>query len=73
VQSYLRSSDYEKGTLDAASKIRYACLGDERAPKGTIEEKTELSTPTVPGPYAIAHHLIATWANEGAAHLISKV
>jgi len=46
-------------------KIRKAASGDSGAKQllSDAKETTELSF--VPGPYAIAHHLISTWANQG--------
>lgn len=73
VRNMLRTSRYKSDQLEAASKIQKAASGDSaftkqppsKSPSDVRRPSTDTSSvPFVPGPYAIAHHLISTWANQ---------
>ncbi|KAJ3683603.1 hypothetical protein LUZ60_013830 [Juncus effusus] len=70
VKKALTHTEYEKARKSAAVKVGQVCKGVERGPHGFpfndySLESGELAPMFVPGPYAIAHHLISTWVNEG--------
>lgn len=68
VRSALQRNQYTKDQEAAAIKIHLSDGGARLNKSLTDAEKetTEVSTSAfVPGPYAIAHHLISTWANHG--------
>lgn len=46
------------------------CRGVERGQSLSADynvESGELAALFIPGPYAVAHHLISSWVNQGAA------
>ncbi|KAJ7544205.1 hypothetical protein O6H91_09G069600 [Diphasiastrum complanatum] len=71
----LRQMDYKHEQELAAVKVYKSTVGGDKE-RGTSStsplQATEGVTMFLPGPYAIAHHLISTWANNGAEVLLSK-
>lgn len=61
----LRLSEYEKAQRTAAAKVEELCKGVERGQSQSADFNTEdsgLAPMFFPGPYAIAHQLISSWA-----------
>eukprot|EP00249_Psilotum_nudum_P022381 c28494_g1_i1 orf=878-1579(+) len=74
VRNALTFTEYKNQQQASASKIHLTCSGEERK-KGS-DSKVETGEPVlmfVPGPYAIAHHLIASWAFSGPSSIVSKL
>lgn len=68
IKKALTFAEYEKAQKTAAMKVNQMCKGVERSQSLSADfnvESGELAPMFVPGPYAIAHHLIASWANGG--------
>ena len=70
VRKILQNTRYKSDQEEATLKIQKAASGDggaQQLPKASSGSgSTGSSTVSfVPGPYAIAHHLISTWANQG--------
>jgi len=70
VKKLLQNTRYKRDQQEAIGKIQKAVSGDDsgtkqllKTPAADGKETTEMAF--VPGPYAIAHHLISTWANQG--------
>jgi hypothetical protein len=61
----LQNTRYKSDQQETIQKIQKAASGDgeaqqlRKAPSGTGTGTVNF----VPGPYAVAHHLISTWAN----------
>ncbi|CAM6105193.1 unnamed protein product [Calypogeia fissa] len=72
VKQALTYGAYREQQEDAILKIWQAGIGGERK-KSDGSQALGLSPVYVPGPYAIAHHLIATWANLNPEVVLSKV
>ncbi|XP_022999270.1 nudix hydrolase 19, chloroplastic [Cucurbita maxima] len=70
VRNALTFAEYEKAQRTAAAKIEQMCKGVERQQSLSSDfnvESGELAPMFVPGPFAIAHHLISSWVyNEGS-------
>ncbi|CAL9059820.1 unnamed protein product [Musa banksii] len=69
VKKALTFAEYEKAQKTAALKVNQMCGGVERGQNFSSDfnvESGELAPMFVPGPYAIAHHLISSWVHEGA-------
>ncbi|CAL9101971.1 unnamed protein product [Musa textilis] len=69
VKKALTFAEYEKAQKTAALKVNQMCGGVERDQNFFSDfnvESGELAPMFVPGPYAIAHHLISSWVHEGA-------
>lgn len=69
VKKALTFTEYEKAQRTAAIKVEQICKGVKQSQNLTSDfntESEELAPMFVPGPYAIAHHLISTWAFQGA-------
>ncbi|RWV78319.1 hypothetical protein GW17_00060727 [Ensete ventricosum] len=69
VKKALTFAEYEKAQKTAALKVNQMCGGVEGGPNFSSDfnvESGELAPMFVPGPYAIAHHLISSWVHEGA-------
>lgn len=76
VKKALTFNEYRSQQQSSALKVHQACAGEERRRGSSIEARVdagELAPMYVPGPYAIAHHLISTWASKGPDGLLSKV
>ncbi|URE48726.1 NADH pyrophosphatase zinc ribbon domain [Musa troglodytarum] len=68
VKKALTFAEYEKAQKTAALKVNQMCGGVERDQNFFSDfnvESGELAPMFVPGPYAIAHHLISSWVHEG--------
>ncbi|KAF7106552.1 hypothetical protein CFC21_107273 [Triticum aestivum] len=75
VKKALTFAEYEKAQRSSALKVNQICKGAERgqsASSGLSVESEEPAPMFVPGPYAIAHHLISSWAFEGAPKVPSS-
>lgn len=70
MRNALTFAEYEKAQRTAAAKIEQMCKGVERQQSLSSDfnvESGELAPMFVPGPFAIAHHLISSWVyNEGS-------
>lgn len=64
----LTFAEYKKAQITAADKVEQMCKGVEKGQSLSADfnvESGELAPMFVPGPFAIAHHLISAWANHG--------
>ncbi|KAL8540471.1 hypothetical protein ACS0TY_001923 [Phlomoides rotata] len=67
VKKALTFTEYKKAQKTAATKVEQMCKGVEKGQSLTSDfnvESGELASMFVPGPFAIAHHLISSWANQ---------
>ncbi|XVE54386.1 hypothetical protein DITRI_Ditri03aG0076800 [Diplodiscus trichospermus] len=65
VRKALAFAEYKKAQRTAAAKVDQMCKGVEKGQSLSADfnvESGELATMFFPGPFAIAHHLISTWA-----------
>ncbi|KAK7411213.1 hypothetical protein VNO78_02645 [Psophocarpus tetragonolobus] len=65
VRKALTFAEYKKAQETAAAKVEQMCKGVEKThnlSKDFNVESGELAPMFVPGPFAIAHHLISSWA-----------
>ncbi|KAM6553520.1 hypothetical protein CsatB_014282 [Cannabis sativa] len=78
VKKALLAAEYKKAQKTAAVKVEQMCKGVEKTQSFSGDfnvESGELAPMFFPGPFAIAHHLISTWAfqdettDAGQAHL----
>ncbi|KAJ6856907.1 nudix hydrolase 19 [Populus alba x Populus x berolinensis] len=70
VQKALMCAEYKKAQRTAAAKVEQMCKGIEKGHSSSSDfnlESGELAPMFFPGPFAIAHHLITSWANQGSA------
>lgn len=70
VRKALTFAEYKKAQKTAAMKVDQMCRGVEKAQNLSADynvESGELAPMFIPGPYAIAHHLISSWINQGGA------
>lgn len=70
VRKALLCAEYKKAQRTAAAKVEQMCKGIEKGQSFSSDfnlESGELAPMFFPGPYAIAHHLITSWANQGSA------
>ncbi|XP_013730881.2 nudix hydrolase 19, chloroplastic-like [Brassica napus] len=75
VKKALAFAEYRKAQRTAASKIEQICKGVEKSKSLTTDfnvESGELAPMFIPGPFAIAHHLISTWVDQGSGNVHSK-
>ncbi|CAH2072315.1 unnamed protein product [Thlaspi arvense] len=75
VKKALTFAEYRKAQRTAASKIEQICKGVERSQSLSTDfnvESGELAPMFIPGPFAIAHHLISTWVDQGSGNVHSK-
>ncbi|KAL3701477.1 hypothetical protein R1sor_019499 [Riccia sorocarpa] len=70
VRKALTYTDYKNAQEAASLKIYQMCSGEKAASEGYPEQSSPVY---VPGPYAIAHSLIAAWVNGAPDSLLSKV
>lgn len=71
----LTFTEYEKAQKTAASKVDQICKGVEKGQNLAADfnvESGELVPMFVPGPFAIAHHLISSWAHQVSFHNIQN-
>lgn len=69
VKKALTFAEYRKAQRTAATKIEQICKGVERGQNLSTDfnvESGELASMFIPGPFAIAHHLISTWVDQGS-------
>lgn len=74
VKKALTFAEYKKAQRTSAFRVHHICDGVEKGQGLASDfnvETGELAPMFVPGPFAIAHHLISSWANEGVAGLVS--
>ncbi|RWR73301.1 nudix hydrolase 19, chloroplastic [Cinnamomum micranthum f. kanehirae] len=67
VKKALTFTEYEKAQKTAAIKVEQMCKGVEREQSFASDfnlESGELAPMFIPGPFAIAHHLISTWVHQ---------
>ncbi|CAM8925700.1 unnamed protein product [Rhodiola kirilowii] len=70
VKKALTFAEYKKAQTTTSLKIEQMCKGVEKAKSLTSDynvESGELAPMFIPGPYAIAHHLISSWVHQDAA------
>ncbi|KAK9141663.1 hypothetical protein Syun_011063 [Stephania yunnanensis] len=70
VKKALTFAEYEKAQRTAAAKIDQICKGVEQGQSLSLDfnvESGELAPMFIPGPFAIAHHLISSWVNKGTS------
>lgn len=63
----LTYAEYKKAQLTAAAKVEQMCKGVEKGQNLSADfnvESGELAPMFIPGPFAIAHHLISTWVSQ---------
>ena len=63
----LAFAKYKKAQGAAAAKVDQMCKGIKKRQSLSadfIAKSGELAPMFIPGPFAIAHHLISTWANQ---------
>ncbi|GKV06404.1 hypothetical protein SLEP1_g18302 [Rubroshorea leprosula] len=66
VKKALTVAEYEKAQKTAAAKVDQICKGVEKLQNFSADfnvDSGELAPMFIPGPFAIAHHLISTWAH----------
>ncbi|XP_058206821.1 nudix hydrolase 19, chloroplastic [Rhododendron vialii] len=68
VKKALALAEYKKAQVTAAAKVDQMCKGVEKGQYNLATdfnvESGELASMFVPGPFAIAHHLISAWVNQ---------
>ncbi|XP_078169962.1 nudix hydrolase homolog 19 [Carex rostrata] len=69
VKKAITFTEYEKAQKSTAVKVDQACKGVGQGPHGFsfndyALESGEMAPMFIPGPFAIAHHLISTWVNQ---------
>ncbi|XP_077211083.1 nudix hydrolase homolog 19 [Tasmannia lanceolata] len=67
VKKALTFAEYEKAQRTAAVKVDQMCKGVEKGQNFSSDfnvESGELAPMFIPGPFAIAHHLISSWVNQ---------
>ncbi|XP_022749717.1 nudix hydrolase 19, chloroplastic-like [Durio zibethinus] len=67
VRKALAFAEYKKAQRTAADKVYQMCKGVEKGQSLSADFNVvsgELASTFIPGPFAIAHHLISTWANQ---------
>lgn len=65
VKKALVAAEYKKAQRTAATKVEQMCKGVEKGQNLSGDfnvESGELAPMFFPGPFAIAHHLISSWA-----------
>lgn len=69
VKNALTFAEYEKAQRTSAVKVNQMCKGVEKGQNFSSDfnvESGELAPLFVPGPFAIAHHLISAWVHQSA-------
>ena len=75
IKKALTFSEYEKAQRTNALEVNQMCKGAEKGQSIAEDFKVGSGEPVpmfVPGPFAIAHHLISAWAFEGAPKVPSS-
>ncbi|KAH9623127.1 hypothetical protein KSS87_001702 [Heliosperma pusillum] len=68
VKKALSVAEYEKAQKTSATKVDQICKGIKQCQNFSSDYNTEsgeLAPMFIPGPFAIAHHLISTWVSQG--------
>ncbi|KAL9268894.1 Nudix hydrolase 19, chloroplastic-like protein [Drosera capensis] len=68
VKKALTLAEYAKAQKTAAVKVEQMCKGVKQEQSLALDfnvESGELAPMFIPGPFAIAHHLISTWVHQG--------
>ncbi|XP_002977812.2 nudix hydrolase 19, chloroplastic [Selaginella moellendorffii] len=75
VQKALSNADYTRAQKATGINVYKTCLGEEMPGRNSSPMNMVAAGEGifVPGPYAIAHHLISTWASQGSTALLSKI
>lgn len=71
VMTALSCAEYKKAQRTAAAKVDQICRGVEKGQNLSADfnvESGELAPMFIPGPFAIAHHLISAWANQSSVN-----
>lgn len=71
VKKALTFAEYEKAQTTTAVKVKQMSKGVEKSFNLSLDfnmESGELASMFIPGPYAVAHHLIASWVNEAGVN-----
>ncbi|PKA53840.1 Nudix hydrolase 19, chloroplastic [Apostasia shenzhenica] len=69
VKKALKFTEYEKAQRTSAIKVNQMCKGVEKGQNFSLDfnvESGELAPMFIPGPFAIAHHLISSWVHQTA-------
>ncbi|KAF5749656.1 nudix hydrolase 19 chloroplastic [Tripterygium wilfordii] len=69
VKKALEFAEYRKAQQTTAVKVDQMCKGVEKGQSLAADfnvESGELAPMFIPGPFAIAHHLISSWVNRGS-------
>lgn len=69
VKKALAHAEYKKAQRTAATRVGLMCRGVEKSQSLSADlnvESGELAPMFFPGPFAIAHHLISSWASENS-------
>ncbi|KAF5176653.1 NADH pyrophosphatase-like, NUDIX hydrolase domain-like protein [Thalictrum thalictroides] len=75
VRKALTFTEYEKAQKTAAAKVDQMCKGVEKGLNFSSDfnvESGELAPMFIPGPFAIAHHLISSWVNQDGTEMPMK-
>lgn len=67
IRKALAFAEYKKAQRTAAAKVEQMCRGVEKGQNLAADfnvESGELASMFVPGPFAIAHHLISSWVDQ---------
>ncbi|XP_043725231.1 nudix hydrolase 19, chloroplastic [Telopea speciosissima] len=75
IKKALTFAEYEKAQRTLAAKVEQMCKGVEKGQSFSSDfnvESGELAPMFVPGPFAIAHHLISSWAHQVGVAAPSK-
>ncbi|XP_008242736.1 PREDICTED: nudix hydrolase 19, chloroplastic [Prunus mume] len=74
VKKALAYAEYRKAQQTAASKVEQMCKGVEKGQNFSADfnvESGELAPMFIPGPFAIAHHLISSWVYQDAGDSVA--
>lgn len=66
-------AEYKKAQKTAAEKVDQMCKGVEKGQNFSADfnvESGELAPMFIPGPFAIAHHLISSWVYQDASDTV---
>ncbi|CAH8271691.1 unnamed protein product [Arabidopsis lyrata] len=75
VKKALAVAEYRKAQRTAAAKVEQICKGVERSQSLSTDfnlESGELAPMFIPGPFAIAHHLISAWVDQAPGDVHAK-
>lgn len=71
----LAVAEYRKAQRTAAAKVEQICKGVERSQSLSTDfnlESGELAPMFIPGPFAIAYHLISAWVDQAPGDVHAK-